>query len=302
MAVSVRQLIGWINGPPQGSGALALQLAVGLLLSALVAWAGYRRDSLSRSGLWGAIVVGTLIFGLGGWPWGLLLIVFFISSSALSHYRVERKRAVADCFAKTGRRDLAQVLANGGLGALLAVGYALSGHSAPLLLFAFAGAMAAANADTWATELGVLSPTKPHLITNGEPVEPGTSGGITWLGGLASLVGAWLIGCLGLAFQMAQRWVGGLPHNPRLGWLPLVAALGGLAGSLIDSLLGATLQTTYYCPSCGKETERPIHSCGRQPIYVRGWHWLGNDWVNLLSSLAGALIAAGLGAFALHFS
>ncbi len=73
-----------------------------------------------------------------------------------------------------------------------------------------------------------------------------------------------------------------------------------MAGSLFDSLLGATVQATYYCPQCGKETERPIHRCGRQPIYIRGWHWLDNDWVNLLASLAGALVTAGLGALVLY--
>ncbi len=298
--MSARQLFDWIVGPAQGFPALALQFAAGLLLSIAIAWAGHRRRSLSRSGMYGAIVVGTLIFGLGGWPWGLLLIAFFVTSSALSHFRTERKRAVADCFAKTGRRDLGQVLANGGVGVMLALLYALSGRSNLLFLFGFAGAMAAVNADTWATELGVLSRTPPHLITSGEEVERGTSGAISGLGAMASLLGAWLIGFLALAFQLLQNRTGGLAHNPQLGWLPLVAAFGGLSGSLFDSLMGATVQATYYCPSCGKETEQPMHSCGRQPIHVRGWHWLNNDWVNFIASFVGALVATGIGLLPLY--
>lgn len=290
----------WAGGPATSALGLALRLAAGFLLSAGIAWLGYRRQSLSQSGLYGAVLVGSVIFGCGGWTWGLLLIAFFVTSSALSHYRAGRKQALLDHYAKGGRRDLGQALANGGLGAMLAVWFAVGAGEQPLLFLAFAGAMAAVNADTWGTELGVLSRRRPRLISTLQPVEPGTSGAVSWLGLAASLLGAWLIGFLALAFALLQGWLSGAPHSPRLGWLPLVAGLGGLAGSLFDSLLGATLQATYYCMHCGRETEQSMHGCGRQPIHVRGWHWLSNDWVNLLASLAGALVAAGLGALVLH--
>ncbi|MDI7277084.1 MAG: DUF92 domain-containing protein [Anaerolineae bacterium] len=289
----------WSLGLAQKLVALELQLLIGLLLSVAVAWLGYRLNSLSEQGMYGAIAVGTLTFGFGGWPWGLLLVAFFVTSSVLSRYRFAEKRAATTHFAKTGRRDLGQVLANGGLGALLALWYGLSGGAHLLLFFAFAGAMAAVNADTWATELGVLSRRKPRLITSGERVEPGASGAVSKLGLIASLAGAWLIGFLGLAFQVIDGRIDGIPHTGRLVWLPLAAAVGGMVGSLVDSLLGATLQAIYYCPHCGKETEQPVHRCGRQPIYVRGLHWLDNDWVNLFSSVAGALVAAFAGTFAL---
>lgn len=298
--MSVRLLVDWVAGPALDVWALGLRLVVGLVLSTVVAALGYRRHSLTRTGLYGAIAVGTLTFGLGGWAWGLLLITFFVTSSALSHFRADRKRAVAEYFAKSSRRDLGQVLANGGLGVLVAAWFALTGGTSLLLFFAFTGAMAAVTADTWATELGILSREKPHLITTGEIVEAGTSGAISWLGAVASLAGAWLIGFMGLALRLAQGWLSGVPQDGRLGCLPLVTALGGLAGSLVDSLLGATIQATYYCPLCGKETEQPMHRCGRQPIYVRGLHWLDNDWVNLLSSLVGALVAGGIGALILY--
>ena len=300
VTVPVQQFLSWAEGPGMSMPALALQISAGLVLSVAVAWLAYRRQSLSRSGVYGAVLVGTLIFGLGGWPWGLLLIAFFASSSALSHYRLQQKEVISRHFAKTGCRDLGQVLANGGLGALLAIAFRLTGGSQPWLFFAFAGAMAAVNADTWATELGLLSRKKPRVITTLEEAEPGTSGAVSWLGLAASLAGAWLIGFLALVFQVTKELLAAGTANPRLAWLPLVAALGGMVGSLFDSILGATLQATYYCMHCGTETERPVHGCGRQPLYVRGWHWLGNDWVNLLSSLAGALAAAGLGWLVLH--
>ena len=72
----------------------------GLLLSTAVGWLAYRRRSLSASGVVGAVVTGTTLFGVGGWDWGLLLLAFFISSSLLSHYRAGEKASLAEKFAK----------------------------------------------------------------------------------------------------------------------------------------------------------------------------------------------------------
>jgi uncharacterized membrane protein len=79
------------------------------------------------------------------------------------------------------------------------------------------------------------------------------------------------------------------------GVLLLAATAGGLAGSLFDSLLGATLQAIYWCDACQKETEREVHRCGTDTRLLRGWSWLGNDLVNFLASIMGALVAAGIG-------
>jgi uncharacterized protein (TIGR00297 family) len=134
-----------------------------------------------------AILTGGLIFGFGGLPWAALLLTFFVSSSALSKAFKRRKAELAEKFSKGSQRDWGQVLANGGLGALLAIGFAFKPHPNWIWL-AFAGAMAAVNADTWSTELGVLSPVPPRMITSGKQVERGTSGGISLTGTLAGQV------------------------------------------------------------------------------------------------------------------
>ena len=86
---------------------------LGLALSFFVGGMGYWRHSLSASGWLGAVAVGTLAMA-ASWAWGLLIIVFFVLSSALSKLGKGRKLAVAeDKFSKTDRRDLGQVL--GGL-------------------------------------------------------------------------------------------------------------------------------------------------------------------------------------------
>jgi uncharacterized protein (TIGR00297 family) len=279
------------------------QLLLGLLLSSLMGALGYWRKALDLSGVVGAVLVGTLIFGLGGWIWGLLLITFFVSSTWLSHYRWADKQRISEKFAKGSRRDLGQALANGGVGAILAVVFAC--YPQPVLFAAFVGVMATVNADTWATELGVLSPHMPRLVTTGQRVEPGTSGGVTPLGTWASVAGALLIGAVaGFLVRIEALWngTGGTgPLGLNLVAYPLLAVAGGLAGSFLDSLMGATVQRIYYCAACGRETENPGHWCERQAALgassvepIRGWSWLNNDWVNLLSSVAGGLLAASL--------
>jgi uncharacterized protein (TIGR00297 family) len=269
------------------------QLAFGVAFSVLIAWAGYRGRSLSPSGVVGAIIVGTLTFGLGGWTWGLLLIAFFISSSLLSHYRKADKRELAEKFAKTSQRDLGQALANGGWGAIMAIAYFCQPH--PILFAAFVGAMAAVNADTWATELGVLSPTPPRLLTSGQRVAVGTSGGVTTLGTLAASAGGLFIGLMALILGGGEAIWGSGPLNGGHLWLVPIGILGGLAGSTFDSLLGATVQGIYYCPRCQKETEARIHHRGQTTRHLRGWCWLNNDWVNFASSIVGSVMAGVLG-------
>jgi uncharacterized protein (TIGR00297 family) len=263
-----------------------LQVLLGLLLSALIGYVGYRRRSLAPSGVAGAVLLGTLIFGLGGWAWGTLLVVFFVSSSVLSHFKAARKQAVAEKFSKGGQRDLAQALANGGAAALAVIGHALWPH--PGWWAAFVGAVATVNADTWATELGVLSRARPRLITNGRLVEPGTSGGVTAAGTLAALAGAILIALVAAGFDVAGGQVLG-----RVLLIVGAGALAGLLGALADSVLGATVQAIYVCELCGRETERhPLHTDGGRTRLLRGWPWLNNDWVNFLSAACGAALSA----------
>ena len=275
------------------SQSVLTSLIIGLVLSTLIAFLAYRRGSLSQSGAAGALVVGTLIFGLGGWVWGVLLAVFFISSSLLSHFKEREKAAVAEKFEKGHRRDMGQVLANGGLGAGIAVLSAIVPESvipSGMWFFLFLGVMATVTADTWATELGTLSKGAPRLITSGRAVEIGTSGGVSPLGTGVSFAGGLLIG---LTAGLLAPLAGLLPWSAALP-VALIGALSGAAGSLIDSLLGATIQQIYYCDTCTKETERKLHRCGTTTRPLRGWAWMNNDLVNLISSLGGGIAAAGL--------
>ncbi len=258
-------------------------------MSALIAALGYWRGSLSVSGALGAILVGTIIFAGGGVLWGVLLVAFFVTSSALSHYKARAKEPLAEKFQKGHRRDIGQVLANGGWGALVAIAY--SAYPVPLLFAAFVGAMATVNADTWATELGVLSKRPPRLVTTGRVVPVGTSGAITPLGTSVAVGGAVAIGALAVLGQLvadsAVDW-----SATRLLLVTLSFSIAGLAGSLFDSLLGASFQAIYYCDFDKKETESAVHRCGNRTRLIRGWRWLDNDWVNFAASVFGSAVAA----------
>lgn len=261
---------------------LLIQLVSAFLISLLIVILALWRRWLSRSGAIGAMIVGTLTMGFGGWVWGIMLGVFFVSSSALSHFKEEEKKQASEKFEKGSQRDIMQAFANGGLGSLIAVCSAI--WPSPLWFGAFIGVMATVTADTWATELGTLSKRPPRLITNGRVVDVGTSGGVSPLGTAVSFLGGALIGA-----------TAGLFSDPgALLFYALVGGVGGLAGSLVDSLLGATVQRIYWDDVKQKETEKRF-KYGREMAPLRGWGWMNNDVVNLVSSALGGGIAALVG-------
>ena len=263
-----------------------LQITLGILLAALVAFIAYRLNTLNRSGAVAAFLLGAVVFGFGGLPWAIVLLVFFITSSGLSRLLKHRKTSAEERYAKGSRRDSWQVAANGGVAGLAALlGVFLPNSVVPWVMFA--AAFSSANADTWATELGVLSRKWPRSIRNWQLVPPGTSGGISPAGTLAAAGGAALIAVAAWLVQPAI----GVGEWDRFVFA-LIIALSGFAGSIVDSLLGATIQAIYWCPSCQKETERhPLHNCGNETTLQRGWKWMNNDVVNLVCTGSAALLA-----------
>jgi uncharacterized protein (TIGR00297 family) len=267
---------------------------IGLIGSLCIAGLAYRKRSLSRTGFVSAVVLGTLLYVLGSLAWFGTLIAFFVSSTVLSKYKQRRKEAAESGYAKSGRRDAAQVAANGGLGLLLCMANVI--WPQPYWWAAYVGVMATVNADTWATEIGGLSKGKPRSIVTGKPVPSGTSGGITGLGLAASAAGGLFIGIVAWVFiQLGASLLEGRSAAVT-GFLPL-ALLGlssGFIGALTDSWLGATRQVMYRCVVCGKEVEKPQH-CQRPADRIRGSPAMTNDAVNMLSSIVGGAAAVILG-------
>lgn len=261
--------------------ALFCDLLVGVALSAMIARVAWRRGSLTSSGALAALIVGAAIYLGGGLGWYAALLAFFATSTLLGRAFAAHKEPLRRHYEKGERRDAWQVLANGGIAAACALVH----RACPELDLsaAFVGALATANGDTWATELGVLSSRPPLMISTLRRVPAGTSGAISGLGVAATIAGGAVIGAV----------IGVLRWDHVLAWTGLGAASGAL-GALADSVLGATVQARYRCLACDRACEGRRHHCGRRARHVRGLRGCNNDVVNAIATAIGALVAAGL--------
>jgi len=284
--------------------ALLAYLCFALALATLMCVRGYRKGSLSASGAALAFVVG-LISCTASVRFGLTLITFFVASSKATRIGAARKRKLEDGHQEGGNRNWVQVAANGGLGTALAACFLWSTRqqgAAPeqplcfgaqpwctLLQAAYMCHYACCNADTWASEFGVLSRHRPRLVTSGASVPPGTNGGVSVVGTGASVAGGLLIGLvfwvLGAALQPAAA-AAASPLPPQWPLVPLGAAAGFL-GSMADSLLGATLQFSGWSERKGVVVERP----GEGVRHISGWDVLDNHQVNLLAAALGLALS-----------
>jgi uncharacterized protein (TIGR00297 family) len=253
------------------------RFALGAAFAGAIAVVAHRGKSLTTGGAVAAVAVGALTFGSLGLPGAGVLLTFFVTSVALSRLGRTRKRAVLVDVEKPAARDAAQVLANGGIAALCAL---LSRGGETRYANAFAGAFSAATADTWGTEIGTLARKRPRSILTLRPIATGLSGGVTPLGLGAQCAGALLVALAASAFMKRRAFA--------------AIAFAGIAGALVDSILGASVQTLRWCETCGRATEREKHECDTTTTLVRGLPGFGNDWVNLTATLTGALIAFAL--------
>lgn len=250
-----------------------MAVALGALFAAAIAVAAYRARALSLDGAIAAFAIGTIVFGSSGWSGAAILLAFFVPSVLLT--RVGRQRKMRIAGAQEGKaRNAWQVLANGAVATLCALAAVRFG--APFHI-AFAGAFAAASADTWGTEIGTLARGRPVSILTFRPIETGLSGGITLQGSAATIAGALCVAAVASLVRFA----------------PLLAvAIGGVAGALLDSLLGASLQALRWCPRCERECETSPHRCGNPTTMRRGISWFQNDAVNFCATIGGAFFAA----------
>jgi uncharacterized protein (TIGR00297 family) len=249
----------------------------GAALAAAVCTAAWRWRLLSASGAWTAWGMGTAATAAGP-DWCLLLLSFFATSVALSSWRRGAKRErTGDVVEKPGARDGWQVLANGGVFAACAVASLIwtSAFIAP----AGVGAIAAAAADTWATEIGTAIAQRPLSIRTWRVVPPGTSGAVSLAGSIGLVLGAATMGTV--------AWLAGFDRHTAL-----AGTAGAVIGALVDTLLGASIQERRYCAVCGTPTEQRVHRCGARTERHGGWRWMTNDSVNVWCTTSGAAAAA----------
>lgn len=246
---------------------------------------------------WGTLYAGT--------RFGVALGVFFFASSAMTRVGGEVKKKIDEHFTEgkeSGARNWIQVAANGAVPTYLALTYSFATGGPEYLLgvsnafetplaAAFIGYYGCCCGDTWGSELGVLSKRLPRLIINpAVEVQPGTNGGVTALGLAASAAGGLAVGVAfwagGLLVPLVTgRWGSLLEFAAQ--WPVLAIGAGsGVFGSLLDSVLGATVQFSGYCSERKKMVSKP----GPTVTRVSGLNFLSNSMVNFVSAVTCALI------------
>ena len=229
-----------------------LIIAAFLIIMAVIA---RRRRFLTLSGTVMSMVIGAVVFYIGGVSGIVMLLFFFLSGSVVG----KLVRGVDRIGKKGSERDMMQVAANGLPAALMLILSRISPFPITALV-AFAAAIAEAEADTMASEIGMLSHKDPVSIITFTKVPKGLSGGVTVLG--TAFMGTF--GCLWKDF--------------------FIIAASGTLGALFDSFLGATVQV-HYRDRTGALTEKEKDEDGNDNTRVRGIRWIDNDMVNLLSGL-----------------
>lgn len=290
-----------------------------IVVSLYMAYSGYKKGSLSFSGSIAAVFVG-FVSMTASYRFGVILILFYYSGSKLTKYKSGVKAKIEDGHTEGGNRDAIQVYANSILATIIALAYfftigddvdvCFAGSSDQISLFgsvnmsrqrfgaylwtAYVAHYATAAGDTWASELGVLSSQKPRLITSFflREVPPGTNGGVSLLGTIASICGGTFIGHIFWSMSGYKR-----SQFPMV----LVGLISGFMGSMFDSLLGATVQATYYCTERklivkSKTTIQEVQ--GRKVVVsnptvtiVSGLDFISNEFVNFLSIFVTMLLS-----------
>lgn len=267
-----------------------MNLIVPLMINVVLAVGALLLKALSLSGALAATVVGFVILHCIGWGGWAVLLLFFLSATILGHVnKLLSDQSEKRIQKKSGPRDWAQVFANGGLAAVAALLYGISGLAVALVMFG--ASLACATADTFASEAGTLSKSPPISIRTGTIVPKGMSGGITLLGTISSVVGALLIALAWFAACASY-------HNAPFFFLALIIGGCGIFGSFVDSYLGATVQAHYWDAENKQLTEHKKRN-GKTLELCRGISWIDNDTVNFISNAAAVLLASGLSALVL---
>ncbi|KAJ1848612.1 hypothetical protein IWW55_006557 [Coemansia sp. RSA 2706] len=279
-----------------------------VLLTSALCLGALRKRSLSATGALAAAFVGLATASNDNMLFTAVLLAFFGSSTFWTKYQAQQKMKIDPAFAKTSRRDWRQVLCNGGIGSVISLVYQYyfdgrrpedldlsERRLMTVLIWAYIGFYSCCAADTWASEIGTLSSDWPMLITTWRPVPPGTNGGISKLGLLASFAGGAAVGLAADIALWAQYFYafrrGTLPKIPYV----TVGSLLGTLGSVVDSLLGATVQASFLVNKRAVSDLTTAEQRQRKDVSViAGADILSNNMVNAVSSACTTVLAVGL--------
>lgn len=177
---------------------------------------------------------------------------------------------------KEGTRTVLQVLINGGLGTLFIILYGI--FKIDYLLIVSIVSLSGCFIDSISSDVGVLSKNEPYDFIKRKRVQKGISGGVSFLGIISSLISSFII-----AFATFKYL--GLTY----GYLFLITGLIFMQ-TIIDTILGSSVQAKYKCMKCKKLTEKSVH-CDKKTRLIDGVSWINNNMVNFISSVITTVIS-----------
>jgi uncharacterized protein (TIGR00297 family) len=201
--------------------AAAVNLALALLALGL--------KTVDRSGALCGFVLGVAVYMGWGYKSFLLMFTFFVVGSVATRIGYARKAARGIAEKRGGARSWREALANTLAGAFFAV-LVITTHHEGAFLMALIAAFAEAAGDTVSSEIGQWFSDRAYLITTLKPVPAGENGGVSAAGTIAGALASAII--VALAFSLGLCGKAGL----------IIALSSAIAGNLLDSVLGATLE------------------------------------------------------------
>ena len=206
-------------------GVLLQDVLVLCVLMALMA-VFYKLKKLSLAGTLAAALIGLIVYLADHWRGLFLLFIFFVLSVIATSHQKAFKFSLHPRALQADGRTAAQVFANGGVAAILALISLMDPDHSFIYLFMMACSLSSALADTLSSELGIVYGRRFYNILTFKPDLNGLDGVVSIEGTLIGALGAILVGLCFEGFSM----------------LAVLIGVAGIIGNLSDSFLGALLE------------------------------------------------------------
>jgi len=294
---------------------ISIEFIILELITILIFVVSIKKEILTVGGSYSALVVGTII-SLCGYEYFIILSAFFFSSTKATHLHKQIKtKLLGETYMKEKKRNAIQVLSKSlfptivcliiyakyGKGMDIFNKYGKLSDKCKIFLDAFfIGFFESANADTWASELGILSREQPILILHGfKSVPKGINGAMSRYGTVCSILGGMFISSIVILCNICRMGVLTFVKSDNRVFLLglkvlLYGGVIGFIGSLIDSILGQTVQLTIYnvTKQCviEKDGEEEARKNGDELKYY-GKDLFNNSGINLVTGVITALLS-----------
>jgi uncharacterized protein (TIGR00297 family) len=224
---------------------------IGGFFSCCIVYLLFRK--LTPAGVMLALVLGAVLWWGTGYAGLLLIGTFFLLGVFSTAFQRQQKQKLEMTASNNSKRTAGQVWANGGVALLLGLFAWFAPEQKVQATLLIACASSAATADTLSSELGMVWGKKTFNILTFRPDKRGENGVISVEGILAGLMGSSIIA---LVYSLLTQF-----DVVRF----LIIVVAGLGGTILDSILGATLERQQ---KMGNNTVNWLNTCTGAAV---GW-------------------------------